>query len=327
MGLKTTLDDVEGQIDFKSVPQNTLRGTYSHYDITRQEDVEKFYPYGDPNFTYTLEYEYAVLSTVVEIKMDNSAYKIKSNILLTLMYDFPEVQGNQTYLSEEANMLFMNLNGLQDVCLAKLEGSEWNCVREVPEIKKTDKYRLQSAVSQEGIYAVILNPIENTTKLKVGNYFIIRYRKAIAIIAAISVVILALAAYIFYRQYRYRSKYKEMANTARDYEKELEEMGNQSAAVLGMTIGDTKEGVVFTDNVSFKKTKDEALNKRIRELERLHEKVKRNLSTVENNNRALQNRLEEMRKNYEEVRAMKGEGTEVIYQSANEEAPPKEENI
>ena len=34
--------DVEGQIIFKSVSQSSLRGTFSHYDKTRQEDVEKF---------------------------------------------------------------------------------------------------------------------------------------------------------------------------------------------------------------------------------------------------------------------------------------------
>ena len=109
-----------------------------------------------------------------------------------------------------------------------------------------------------------------------------------------------------------------MANSARDFEKELEEMGNASTSVLGQTIGDSKEGVVFTDNVSFKKQKDEALNKRIRELERLHEKTKRNLSTCEQNNKLLVQRLEEMRKNYAEYKLLKEQGnTQFAYIDPN----------
>lgn len=315
LGTKSDHSDIEGQIHFKSVPQNILRDTIAHYDITRKEDVQKVFPYGDPNSSNTLVYEYSVLSTVVEVKLVDDSTIIKNNLLLTLMYDFPEITNSTSQNTED--VLFKDLDGLEDVCLGKLSGNEWKCVEEIPEVKKTDRYYLQCAIKEPGIYAVILSPVTNNKLLTVKEYFFIKYIKAIGIIILIAVIVISLGTYIFYRQYRYRGKYKEARNEAEIYAKEMEELSNASASVLGQTIGDAKEGIVFTDNPAFKKVKNEELSKRVLELERIYYQTAKNLRTVEKNNTALQERLNQLKKDYEEVVRLKELENNLVVKDVN----------
>jgi hypothetical protein len=289
----------EGQILFNTVPQNELVGTFSKFDNTRKEDVLRVYPFADPDSTYSIDYIYSVLSSVIEIKFDEKNIKVRQSLLLTLMFDFPTNIKKMEMSNETAN-LFKELDPFEDVCLAKLKGMQWECEEGIPEIEKTDKFRLKGAVTSEGIYAVILNPSRNEKKIVIKKYWLITNLKAIAIIGSISAVIILTVAYYLMRQYRFIMKYKENQLLVSNQQKELESMADLNTSVVGQSFEDVAKGVVFTDNPAYKKKADrDASSKRIKE-ETEYYKVSNTLSRFEKDNKMLKEKIEEAKRIYKD---------------------------
>lgn len=58
----------------------------------------------------------------------------------------------------------MPLDALTDICLGKLEVStgEWKCTGLSQEAKSYNNLQLKASINSSGIYAVILNPKQNT---------------------------------------------------------------------------------------------------------------------------------------------------------------------
>ena len=217
-------ESVESRIFINSVPKSKYNTTYCEYDKTRYDDILLVYPYSDPNKTYKLDYEYAILSTVLNITVekktlfDNKKDIIwNNNLILTILYDFPykhegilekPVINNKRYSS-------MPLNSLIDICLGKLEEVTgfWKCIGLSQVAKSYTNFQLEASINSSGIYAVILNPKENSNKLNVEYNFFIRYFIPILIFSIIILIILGVVCYIFSRIYRYRRKYKATKET------------------------------------------------------------------------------------------------------------------
>ena len=293
-------ESYEGQITFRSVPQNELTGTFSKFDSSRKEDVLRAYPFADPNTTYSIDHIFSLLSTVVEIKFDCEDVEVRQNLILTLMFDFPTALPKLEMANETAS-LFKELDPYTDICLAKLNGKQWECQESLPEIRKTDKFRLKGSINTQGIYAVILNPIRNENQLIIKKYWLISNLKAIAIIAAIIVVLVLAIGYYMLRQYRYRMKYKENQLLALNQQKELENMADLNTTVVGQSFEDVARGIVFTDNPAYKKKADkDATAKRMKE-ESEYYRVSDTLNKLEKDNKLLKEKLDEAKKIYNDA--------------------------
>ena len=296
---------ISGTIKVKSVLRSDVQETYSTYNETRTEDLLKVFPYADPESNYTLEYEYTVLSSAVSISLDDAAISFKKNILLTLAYDFPgkheSLQVNETEALNATTKDFMSLSPLEDVCLAKLEGKLWKCVGGLTKTESLDNYQLQGALNTTGIYAVILNLRINTTPLNIEYNFLIEHLTTISILTVIVLIIIGICIYVFMRIYRYRGKYKDTSNKFKNVEMEMNSMQDSSTDIIGQTIGDTKEGVVFTDNPAFKLVRDEQKSKRTIQLEKMHDNYTKRLRTLERNNQTLKASLDNIKAEYDRL--------------------------
>ena len=80
----------ETQISFRSVTRSNIIDTHTTYDKTRVDDLKSIFPYADEDNNHKLNYQYTVLSSVIEIKLkDPQKTEISGKILLTLLFDFP----------------------------------------------------------------------------------------------------------------------------------------------------------------------------------------------------------------------------------------------
>lgn len=306
----------------KSVPKSKITSTFSKYNETRNEDIIRVFPYADPNGDFTLEYEYTVLSTVVSIEVEDEGVEIKKNILLTLTYDFPsnhetlvekeepetdsegetkEIQPRNLGEDTNSGENYMHLSALEDVCLARLEENEWKCVGLLSKTQSLDYFQLQGAFNKTGTYAVILAPRINTTPLSIEENFLVEHLVAITVITLVVLIIIGICTYVFLRIYRYRGKYKETSQKAKESQMEMTNMLDSSTSMIGQTIGDTKEGVVFTDNPAFKLVRDDGKSKRNIQLEKLKDNFLKRLRTLERNNEKLKTSYENVKTEYDRL--------------------------
>ena len=167
---------IDTQISFRSVTRSVIIDTKTDYDQTRLDDLKLVYPYADPDNNFSLNYQYAVLSSVIEIKLkDPEKTVISGKILLTLLFDFPykheSLQKKTIYEEEEdfskrPKYTTLPLNYNRDVCLAKLNITtrKWECNKLNFNVEVKSNLQLTEEVNEEGIYAVILELGMNNNK-------------------------------------------------------------------------------------------------------------------------------------------------------------------
>ena len=230
------------------------------------------------------------------------------------------IQSNYTGIGTGNNQDFMLLDPLEDVCLAKLEDKEWKCVNISSKTESLDNFQLQGAINTTGVYAVILSLRINTTPLSIEYNFLIENLTVLSIAAAAALFIIGICIYVFIRIYRYRGKYKETRDKFKNVELEMNSMQDSSTEIIGQTIGDTKEGVVFTDNPAFKLVRDEQKTKRTIQLEKMHDNYTKRLKTLERNNEKLKLSLENVKTEYERLNKyketlVKGDKIDIVLKS------------
>jgi hypothetical protein len=298
----------ETSIILRSVPRNEIPKTYFEYDQTRYNDIISAFPYADSNEDSSLDYEYNVLSTVVNLSFVEDKYYIYNPLLLTLLYDFPEKYEKLHNIRNSSDInSFKFLNKTEDVCLAKLNKSfYWNCLNSASKTESLSKLQLQGRISEPGIYAVILSPVKNDAKLEIKKNNLIEFRYAITITSIILIIIIGSIIYIFYRIYRFRGKYKKTTKLFKTLEFEMNDLQLKSTDIIGQTIGDTKEGVIFTDNPCYK-IKNDSKNLKTIQLEKRYDDYLKKLKILEKNNKTLTERLDEITTQYEELVKVKEE--------------------
>ena len=73
----------------RSIVRSKLKDTFTSYNETRVDDLKLVFPYADEANNYSLSYQYSVLSSAIEIKLeDPTNTKINGKILLTLLKTF-----------------------------------------------------------------------------------------------------------------------------------------------------------------------------------------------------------------------------------------------
>ena len=310
-------ESVESRIFIKSVPKSRFNNTYCKYDNTRYDDVLLVYPYSDPNGTFILEYEYAILSTVLNITAENKTlYGDKKEIIwnnyliLTILYDFPFRHEGiaEKQHAKHKRYSSMPLDSLTDICLGKLEESSglWKCIGLSQEANSYTNLQLKASINSSGIYAVILNPKRNTNKLTIEYNFFLRYFLPISLIIVFALLILGILCYVFSRIYRYRRKYKATKKKYNSTNIEFNKMGIRQSKIQGETLADQEDGVIWTQNPTYRNAKlDESVN--TKHLEDMRDKLTKNLKTLEKNNKTLQDRTENIKAEIQRLKDYKEE--------------------
>merc|ERR1712216_547329 len=90
------------------------------------------------------------------------------------------------------------------------------------------------------------------------------------------------------RIYRYRGKYKETYDKKKNKEKKIIELSNVNTNVIGQTLGDNLDNIIFTNNPSYKVEKFETKSNRTMELENLQESIQKRYRTLEGNHALLE---------------------------------------
>ena len=85
----------------------------------------------------------------------------------------------------------------------------------------------------------------------------------------------------------------------------MNNLQERSTDIIGQTIGDTREGVVFTDNPAYKMKNEFGQNQRTVQLERLYDNYTKRLKTLERNNKKLSDNLENIKNEYERLAKVK----------------------
>lgn len=310
-------ETVESRIFINSVPKSVYNKTYCEYNETRYDDVLLVYPYSDPTGSYKLDYEYAILSTVLNITAENKNIfnnsediKWNNNLILTILYDFPYKHEGIIEKSKINNTRYssMPLDSLTDICLGKLEEETglWKCVGLSQEARSYNNFQLKASFNSSGIYAVILNPKPNTNELNIEYNFFLRYLLPISLIILLVLFILGVLCYIFSRIYRYRRKYKAKKQEYVSTNIDFNTMEIRQSDIQGETLADKEEGVIWTQNPTYKNVKNEE-SANTRQLEEMRDKVNKNLKKLEKNNKVLQEKIEKMKNEIQRLKDYKAE--------------------
>ena len=86
----------------------------------------------------------------------------------------------------------------------------------------------------------------------------------------------------------------------------MNDLQQRSTDIIGQTIGDAKEGIIFTDNPCYK-IKNESKNLRTIQLEKRYDDYLKKLKVLEKNNKTLTDRLDQIQTQYEELVKVKEE--------------------
>ena len=301
----------ETQIHLRSIMRSKLKDTYTIYNQTRVDDLRLVYPYADESNNYTLSYQYAVLSSAIEIKLlDPENTKIAGKILLTLLFDFPYKHpklengiGNTTLGNYEDTRRYTSLplHYSRDVCLGKLNNAnrKWECNGLNFNVNEKNNLQLTGEINEDGIYAVIMNLKINDNKLFISENWFIAHIIEITIVLVILIVIIIVLIYVFLRIYRYRIKYKGTKEVYKGFEVELSDLRDKSIeGRQGQTLADIKEGVIYTDNVAFKSQIDNEARKKNTQLEKIFDGYTKKLRLLERNNALLKGQYESMKSEY-----------------------------
>ena len=310
---------VDTQISFRSVSRNLIEDTHTIYDKTRVDDLKAVYPYADSDDNYTLNYQYTVLSSVLEIKLnDPENTAITGKILLTLLFDFPykheKLEKTISYGEDEeeysktSRYTTLPLNYNKDVCLAKLNTKtrKWECNKLNFNVEAKNNLQLTGELNEDGIYAVVLELRINDNKLYINENWLISHLKLVTIILLILVLLIGLAIYIFLRIYRYRIKYKGTKEIYKGFELELTDLQDKSVTGRqGQTLGDVKEGIIYTDNIAFKSQVDSEARKKNTQLEKIFDAYTKKLRLLERNNALLKGQYDSIKNEYNRLNAYK----------------------
>ena len=154
--------------------------------------------------------------------------------------------------------------------------------------------QLTASINSSGIYAVILNPKKNMNKLNIEYNFFLKYFLPISLIVLLVLLILGILCYIFSRIYRYRRKYKATKKDFNSANIEFNRMGVRHSKIIGETIADQEDGVIWTQNPTYRNVKND-ISVNSRHLEDMRDKLTKKLKSLEKNNKILQEQNENMK--------------------------------
>lgn len=285
-------------ISIKTIPIRTefLYKTTKDYSEIARDIVNKLFPYGDENDTMKLEFQYAILSPVLDINFLSNKTEINQDIVLRLAYDLQSI-----YLDPE-------LGQIKDkVCLAYLDRNDsgWKCVEKIITSNEPSGNFYEGKIKNSGLYSIALDiNIEINSTEKPQNWIMKNFRLFVVLIGS-GIFLFFVLIYIFHRIYRYRAKYIITKKKYIEMEDKEASMKEKTTHFKGQTIKDTEENMMYTDNLCKQKKNDQnnqSKNSRLEYLRSVEDSYFHKIKVFENNFDKLTKELDAAYDRYEKLK-------------------------
>jgi len=254
-------------LNIKPVAQSALAGLLNPIDETRIDYTSDVFALSDGN----LSFYQTVRSSVFSINStDNVPYRFPMYITI----DYEPVTSDTT-----------------DYCIgqANLATGVWNCLRanSVSNGSTTFTFNLTT----DGIYAVIFNPERRDAALiaAIPTWWD-QYKGQFFLWGGVTLICLAIFSYVFWRMMRYVAKYRGSKKTMKNFEAQIKELQTQNTDILGQSLRDKVEGIVFVVNPMHEKHEKPDLSADIKEMEKALNKLEERDKQLEADNQSLLNR-------------------------------------
>jgi len=257
-------------LEIRPVAQSLLQGLVNQIDETRIDYTSSVFPLSDAN----LSFYQTVRSTVFSINATNRSDDLPYRFPMYLTIDYEPVSADTT-----------------DYCLgqADLTSGTWVCLRSNSVSNGSTTYTFN--LTTDGIYAVIFNPERRDAALiaAIPTWWD-QHKGQFFLWGSVTLIVLAKLSYAFWRMVRYVAKYRGSKKTMKNFEAKIKELQTQSTDILGQSLRDKVEGIVFVVNPMHEKHEKPDLSADIKEMEKALSKLEERDKQLEADNESLLNR-------------------------------------
>lgn len=146
-------------------------------------------------------------------------------------------------------------------------------------------------MTNDGTYAVIFNPERRDAALiaAIPTWWD-QHKGAFFLYGSITLAAIVFFSYFFWRMMRYVVKYRGSKKTMKNFESQIKELQAQNTDILGQSLRDKVEGIVFIVNPMHEKHEKPDLSSDIKEMEKALTKLEERDKQLETENQSLLNR-------------------------------------
>jgi len=257
-------------INIMPVAQSVLTSLLNPIDETRIDYTSDVFSLSDGNLSFYQTVRSSVFSLNSTGRAANMAYRFP--IYLTIDYE-PVSADNTDYCLGQANLT----TGI------------WNCLRANSVSNGSTSFTFN--LTTDGIYAVIFNPERREAALiaAIPTWWD-QHKGQFFLWGGVTLISLAIFSYVFWRMVRYVAKYRGSKKTMKNFEAQIKELQTQSTDILGQSLRDKVEGIVFVVNPMHEKHEKPDLSADIKEMEKALTKLEERDKQLEADNQSLLNR-------------------------------------
>jgi cell division protein FtsB len=257
-------------INIMPVAQSVLTSLLNPIDETRIDYTSDVFSLSDGNLSFYQTVRSSVFSLNSTGRAANMAYRFP--IYLTIDYE-PVSADNTDYCLGQANLT----TGI------------WNCLRANSVSNGSTSFTFN--LTTDGIYAVIFNPERREAALiaAIPTWWD-QHKGQFFLWGSVTLISLAIFSYVFWRMMRYVAKYRGSKKTMKNFEAQIKELQTQSTDILGQSLRDKVEGIVFVVNPMHEKHEKPDLSADIKEMEKALTKLEERDKQLEADNQSLLNR-------------------------------------
>jgi cell division protein FtsB len=257
-------------LEITPVADSQLQGLINTIDSTRTDYVGTVFPLSDAK----LSFYQTVRSSVFRINATGRADNVPYRFPIYLTIDYEPVSTDLTdYCIGQANFTI----------------SQWVCLRLNSVSNSTGSATFN--LTSDGVYAVIFNPERRDAALiaAIPTWWD-QHKGQFFLWGGVSLLAVALFAYVFWRMMRYVAKYRGSKKVIDNINKQINELQQQSTDILGQSLRDKVEGIVFVVNPMHEKHEKPDLSADIKEMEKALTKLDERDKQLEGENENLLNR-------------------------------------
>jgi len=232
----------------RPVAQSTVNALTNPIDETRIDYTGSVFPLSDANLSFYQTVRSSVFS-IDALNRDNSA-SYRFPVYLTI--DYEPVSSDTT-----------------DYCLGQVNftTSQWLCLRGNSVTNGSTTFTFN--ITNDGTYAVIFNPERRDAALIAATpTWWDQHKGQFFLWGGVTLISIAIFSYVFYRMMRYVAKYRQSKKIMKNLDKQIEEIQKQSTDILGQSLRDKVEGIVFVVNPMHEKHEKPDLSADIKEMEK-----------------------------------------------------------
>jgi hypothetical protein len=263
-------------IQISPVAQSLLSSFANPIDETRIEYTSDIFPLSDAN----LSFYQTVRSSVLSINSLNRSANLPYRFPIYLTIDYEPVTADTT-----------------DYCLgqANFSTSSWVCLRGNSVTNGSTTFTFN--VTTDGVYAVIFNPeIRDAALIAAIPTWWDQHKGQVFLWGGVTIISIAIFSYVVWRMTRYVAKYRGSKKTMDNVNEQIKRIGEESTDILGQSLRDKVEGIVFVVNPMHEKHEKPDLSADIKEMEKALSKLEERDKQLEADNQSLLNRNKTLEK-------------------------------